>query len=429
MNLVQITASEGTGGADGIALRLHRACRDRGHRSWLVVGSKDTDDPGIVQLGHRSRRSDWARACAAVWDRVGPRLPRRIRGMPMAVAEPRRWSDLRQGRENFDFPATRRIFDLRPDLVHAHTLHGDWLADRGFFDLRILPELTKNVPLLLTLHDNWLMTGHCLYTFECERWRTGCGACPHLDVPIAVPRDATAANRERKRRILERSRYAVASPSRWLLDRARQSILAAGATEFRAVPNGIDLSVFRPGAPPANDVPTLLFAATSGHKSVGKDFDTLRAAVELLADLPLRLVVLGSSGPDGPRIRFVPFVRDRQEVAGHYRAADLYVHAARMDNFPTSILEAMACGIAVVASRVGGIPEQLPDEALVPPGDPRALAGAIRDLLRDREKRLEWGRRNARIAAERFGLERHVEAYLSWYEELTRGRGASGSAR
>jgi glycosyltransferase involved in cell wall biosynthesis len=125
-------------------------------------------------------------------------------------------------------------------------------------------------------------------------------------------------------------------------------------------------------------------------------------------------------------IRFVPFQKDPQQVARYYQAADLYLHPARADTFPTTILEALACGTPVVASAVGGIPEQVVEGRtgfLVPVGDARALAGRVLDLLADEGLRLRMGRQAAEDAAQRFGLERMVGEYLAFYRVHHKGEG------
>src|SRR3546814_19635674 len=71
--------------------------------------------------------------------------------------------------------------------------------------------------LVLTLHDEWAYTGHCAYTLGCERWRSGCGQCPHLDVYPSIRRDASAANWTAKYDIYSSSRLYVATPSHWLM--------------------------------------------------------------------------------------------------------------------------------------------------------------------------------------------------------------------
>ena len=62
---------------------------------------------------------------------------------------------------------------------------------------------------------------------------------------------------------------------------------------------------------------------------------------------------------DGIQVIHRPYERDVSRVAGYYRASDVYLHPARADTFPTAVLESLACGVPVVATDVGGIPEQV----------------------------------------------------------------------
>jgi glycosyltransferase involved in cell wall biosynthesis len=130
---------------------------------------------------------------------------------------------------------------------------------------------------------------------------------------------------------------------------------------------------------------------------------------------------------------------DAGAVADIYRAADLYLHAARSENFPISILEALACGCPVIATAVGGVPEQFaslalpmarpssadptlpPAGVLTPPRDAEAMALAIGTVLDapDTAPRLAAG---ARTTAERlYGLDVQVRRYLDLYRELVAG--------
>ena len=118
-------------------------------------------------------------------------------------------------------------------------------------------------------------------------------------------------------------------------------------------------------------------------------------------------------------LRSEPF-ETHEKVAARVRAADLYVHATRADNHPLAVLEALASGVPVVASRVGGIPEQLSEETgvLVEPGDPHGLAASIAELLDDPDRRARMGAAAAADARARFSLDRQVDAYLDLYSEL-----------
>ncbi len=129
---------------------------------------------------------------------------------------------------------------------------------------------------------------------------------------------------------------------------------------------------------------------------------------------PERMVGMG-------RMMYLPFVSDVSRLVLWYQAADVYIHAAREDNFPNTVLEALACGTPVVATAVGGIPEQIDDGVtgfLVPKGDSQAMAQRVTELLTNNELRLRMGQQAAETAKQRFGLERQVNEYLNWYEEV-----------
>ncbi len=339
--------------------------------------------------------------------------------------------DRRRGRELFHYRGTRELLRLppfAPQIVHAHNLH------RNYFDLRFLPELSARVPVVVTMHDAWLTTGHCAHSFDCARWEIGCGECPDLTIPPAIERDETAFNFQRKRALYERSRFYVAAPCRWLLERAQQSMLAPAVIESRVIPNGIDLDVFHPGdraaararlgLPPDADI--LLFTALSIRGNVWKDYETLRAAIGRLSERPLIFLAVGEDAPaeriGAAEIRFVPFTTDNRRLTDFYQAADLYIHAARADTFPTSVLEALACGTPVVATAVGGIPEQVREGEtglLAPVGDAGAMAEAISALLDDPVRRETMGRAAAADAHARFDRRRMVNDYLEWFAQIT----------
>ncbi len=225
-------------------MSLHRGLLDRGHRSWMATTTRDRDDPALLTIPkRRKRRGNLAsrtlrRAGRFAGRHARPRgLGRSIeRALTTAAAPGPFIADLR-GREVFDFPGTSRIPSLPPeppDLVHLHNLHG------RYFDLRQLAPMSHRLPVVMTLHDEWTFTGHCAYALHGDRWRTGCGSCPDLDVYPAIRRDGTQANLRAKADIYARSRLHVSTPSQWLMDRARDSVLARGVVDWRVIHNGVD---------------------------------------------------------------------------------------------------------------------------------------------------------------------------------------------
>ena len=419
---------------------LHQSYRKRGLRSWVAVRTKDTQDPDVLEIPKDEDQSHIAKAFLGLshqlrkWEQ-GYRGAYRLRQFLQWLGEPHRQWDLWRGIEDFHYPGTWRIFDLLPqppDILHAHNLH------RKYFDLCALPWLSRNAPLTITLHDAWLLSGHCAYFLNCERWKTGCGRCPDLTLYPSIRRDATAYNWKRKQRIYTQSRLYVVTPSRWLMQKVEQSMLLPGIKLARVIPNGVDLITFCPGdqAQARNelgispDAKVLIFSAAGILKNPYKDYLTLNSTIRLLASQwlsgqPLVFLAVGEDAPPeqvGPvEIRFVPYQSNPRDLARYYQAADIYIHAALADNFPTTILEALACGKPVVATSVGGIPEQIQEGYtgfLIPPKDPQAMAERIFQLLQDDSRRLAMSRNAARDAQQRFDLNRQVDNYLDWYQEI-----------
>lgn len=462
--ILQVSMRDRLGGAEQVAWDLLQAYRTRGHDAWMAVGQKRTTDPDVwVIPNHRTDRA-WSRAWWGVHHRLQPRYgkfpgSRLLCRIAHRLAEPGGILDRYRGIEDFRFPGTRKLLDVcpkAPDVIHAHNLHAN------YFDLRMLPWLSRQVPVILTCHDTWLLSGHCAYSLGCDRWETGCGHCPDLTIHPAVKRDATAQNWQRKREVFAQSRLYVAAPSRWIMQQVQRSMLMPAVVEARVIPGGVDLAVFNPGdrraARAALDLPgdadVLLFSANGIRRNVFKDYDTIQRAVLRMAQRPkgrrLILIALGEEAPEqrlgSAEIRFIPFRRDRAAMAQYYRAADIYVHAARAEAWGLTITESLACGTLVVATAVGGIPDQIrpldlgphahaettseadPTGVLVPMGDDRSMAAAIDHLLDRKELRHRMGQNAASDARARFGLARCADDYLNWFAEILQDRNTTSRA-
>lgn len=435
MNVLHVNTADRGGGAEGSARRLFGRLRERGLGSWLAVGRKLTDDPDVFEIpiapsAHAPGR--WLQRLAGVIRRQTGRLPGALRLARICdrLASGDRLRNWWEGAEDFAFPGSHQLLQLPPalpDIVHCHNLHG-W-----YFDLESLVELSRRVPVIVNLRDAWLLTGHCAYFFECRRWRTGCGQCPDLRVYPAIRRDRTAENWARKARIYRESRLHVTVPSTWLLECVKASMLVPAS--LRLIPNGIDLAAFTPGDRAAarrklgvpQDARIVLAAANNARRSRFKDIETTRSAVAEAAGRlgqDVSLYCLGGGHrvtmAGHLQVREIPFIRDPRRLALYYRAADVVAHAAHAEAFGKVITEAMACGTPVVATAVGGIPDQVSDGAngfLVPRADAAAMGDRLGMLLMDRELRDRLGAQAGRDAT-RFSLETQAERFLDWYREI-----------
>jgi glycosyltransferase involved in cell wall biosynthesis len=442
MNILQVSTSDIAGGAEKIAWELFVTFRARGYRSWLSVGNKKSDDPDVLFIPRIRPYNPWLKS--AWFNQESPNEIWRMR-----VKHFRHWLktfggvlpkiEYFSGRENFNYPGSHYLLRLcpdKPDILHFHNLHG------YYFDLCLLPSLSSQFPVIITLHDEWLLTGHCAYSIACPRWESGCGKCPDLPIYPEVPRDGTAWNWRRKRDIYNRSRLYIATPSQWLMDRVKRSILRP--LETKIIPYGIDLTVFHPtevskvrdflGIPAQTIV--LLFIANQAKKNPFKDYQTIQQALHHISLQHQNCLFISLGGQEGEEkygdvmVRHIPYQSDPVKVARYYQAADIFLHAAHSDNFPNTLLESQACGTPVIATSVGGIPEQIRDGKtgfLVLQGDSEAMAASIDLLLLDENLRKSMRFTAAKEARLRFDLNRQADNYLSWYSQIIENHASSAT--
>jgi glycosyltransferase involved in cell wall biosynthesis len=315
-------------------------------------------------------------------------------------------------------------------VYHLHWVNG--LLDYSSF-FRSIPD---NVPLVWTLHDMNPFTGGCHYTAGCDRFASGCGACPALGSVDNF--DLSAAIFRRKRTAYDRlqpERVRVVTPSQWLCREASRSALFR-RFEITTIPYGLDIEVFRPrrraiarevfGIP--QEMRIVMFGAQplDNHR---KGLDLLIAALDgLNVDGKIGLVSVGGGPVSLFKGRHFPVgeLKSERLMSFAYSTADVFVCPSREDNLPNILLEAMACGTPAVAFGVGGIPDIVRPGAtgfLATAGDVRSLRDAIAVILNDDEKRQAMSRESRRIALREYRLELQAERYCDVYQQLLAGIG------
>jgi glycosyltransferase involved in cell wall biosynthesis len=218
----------------------------------------------------------------------------------------------------------------------------------------------------------------------------------------------------------------------------RDSMPARVRRRVEVITHGIDLDAVRAAAPERDTAraelgvgPDAVVCVTVANLRTEKGYDTLLAAVARTDAAEVTFVAAGQ-GPLADaltaerrrlgvedRFRFLGY---RTDVPRVLAAADLFVLASRHEGLPVALMEAMALGLPVVATAVGGVPEAVHDGVeglLVAPDDPSALAAAIVALVHDPERRAAMGSA-ARVAAERFGAERPVRRLEAIYGAVRR---------
>lgn len=230
---------------------------------------------------------------------------------------------------------------------------------------------------------------------------------------------------------------AVLVPSGFL-----HEIFARYGVDTRVVPNVVNLSRFKAidGARSFDQAPHVVVARNL--EPIYGIPDAIRAFSRICAEFPLARLSVAGSGPQerelvglvdalqlADRVRFTGRL-DRDQMAGLYRDADLVLNPARVDNMPNSVLEALACGVPVVSTAVGGVPYIVEDgrsALLVPQEDPAAMAEAALRVLRSAELRQALIAEGSRVAC-RYTWATVRQPLLAAYVAALRGDAAAVEA-
>ena len=403
MNVLHINQSDISGGAAIAGYRLHKVLLAQDFDSHLLVGKTNISNPRITSV---PRKHFLEKQLSRFTSSFGLNYINHI--------------------SSFDIP--KHLFYKNADILNFHNLHLD------YFNYLAIPSLTKNKPAVLTLHDMWSFTGHCAYSYDCERWKNGCGKCPYPNTYPAVTTDNTSLEWKLKDWVYNHSNLNIVAPSHWMAEQARASILNRFPVHY--IPNGIDTQAYQPldseqcrfvlGIP--LDKKVLMFGAES-LKDSRKGGDLL---IKALSQLPESLkaetilLTLGHGSESlaqtvGMECLSLGYVSSDRLKSIAFSAADLFVFPTRADNLPLILQESMACGTPMVSFKVGGVPDLVRPGItgyLASPEDTNDFSNGIIQLLQDNDERIRMSKNCRAIAVEEYTLETQAKKYISMYQEI-----------
>jgi glycosyltransferase involved in cell wall biosynthesis len=395
LNVLHISESDAAGGAARTAYKVHRGLNAGGHTSRMLVGRKVTDDPAIRRIKRNDAWRAADRAAGAVFDRL----------------------DLQYAVDPSSFGVARDPWFREADIVQLHNLHG------SYFSYAALPTLTKRRPVVWLLQDQWAYTGHVAYSFDCERWRHGCGSCPYLSEYPRLKHDTTALLWRMKRAVYARSRLTIIVPSRWMLELARASPLLS-RFEMHRIPHGVETDVFRPlpkdearrrlGLPEGR--PLVLFSASDLNEP-RKGLHLLEEALSRMDDPPLLALAGAGEIPKRVETVWLGSISDDEVLAQAYSAADVLAVPTIADALTQTAIESIACGTPCVSFDQGGVTDVVTEETGYQArfGDVDDLARGLRVVLEDHDR---YAARCREVAEEEFTVDLQVRRYVQLYEDV-----------
>ena len=310
-----------------------------------------------------------------------------------------------------------KVDEIKPDLIHLHNIHGYYINIELLF--RYIKE--KRIPVIWTLHDCWAFTGHCAH-FDfvgCEKWKTGCRECPQLHTyPRSLFIDHSEQSYRKKKELFEDvENMTLVTPSKWLKDLVKESFLRHHQTIV--INNGVDTVVFSPRESKksyfgiSEDKFVILGVAAQFTPRKGLKY-FLEIADKLDENSAIFLIGLNKKQLKSlpKNISGIERTESIEKLAEAYSMADIFVNPTLEDNFPTTNLEALACGTPVITFRAGGSPETVDEKTgvVVRKGNSELLRVAI-EAVRNKGKEV-YSENCRKVALERFDSFDRFKEYI-----------------
>lgn len=309
------------------------------------------------------------------------------------------------------------IDEWNPDVIHLHNIHGDYIHISTLF--KFLKD--RNYPVVWTFHDCWPITGRCAY-FDyngCTKWRNGCHSCQFKKVfPVTYFSDSSKKEWHKKKDLFSGIKnLTIVTPSNWLANLVKQSYLSGYSV--KVIHNGIDLSVFK------KDYETQslrtkygignskILLGVAGAWSYRKGLNYFIELAKILSD-EYKIVLIGLSKK---QIRLLPssilgieHTESISELVKWYSCATIYLNPTLDDNYPTTNLEAQACGAPIITFNTGGSPESIQNGIVAQNRTVKSLYDSIEHMAHEDY--------NKTVSLDFFSKETFAKAYVSLYKDI-----------
>ena len=305
------------------------------------------------------------------------------------------------------------------DIVHVH----NWY---NLLSLEDLKWLLDNFKVVFTMHDERLLTGGCHYMFNCENALTSCNECPAVKLGSRIVHKSKIEIDE----IFGNARtYAVTAPSDWLRSRSLKYALGKNAKISKSIPNILHSSLENREFQLKPKNQNMIFSAAKLDVPT-KGFDLFIEALKLvnqrISNLPQISIYIAGDSTNIEKIESIGKFRliytgliSSEDMSDLLENVGISVIASRMENAPSFVLECQLSSVAVVATRVGGIPEMIEESNtgyLTEPTAESLCNGIIRCLA---SPNLDEIREKAfKSSKKRQDIDQILESYKNVYFEL-----------
>ncbi|MDF2448104.1 MAG: glycosyl transferase group 1 [Bacteroidota bacterium] len=420
IKVIQLSTSD-MGGAGIAAKKLHLNLLNNGIESEFVTKVKlGGDIPAHRLVKETKKKNILELALERVSNTIKYRMPFFDNDLNYYVRDRDKRFDY------FSFPfSDNNIYQIEA-VKNADILHLHWISD-GFIDYRNVFSSGSGKKFVWTLHDMNPFTGGCHASDGCMKFENNCNYCFQL----AGTPDEYLSNKLLNYKLaalnqLRDDQLTIITPSQFLSDLSKRS-KAFSRFKHEVIPNVIvfpqdvlSRDECRDEFNLGRDTVTFLFVSHNVN-NVRKGIGVIKEVLPRLVDKNISLITIGEKSGiqiEGIQILELGFVTDKLLMKKAFFAADAFLLPSVSENFPNSIVEALLSGTPVIASNVGGIPEQIDEKNGI-----LALSNSVHDwemvVNQFINRRSMYNRSEiAREAAKKYEVNQIVQKHIELYKSI-----------
>lgn len=387
---------------------LQKMLNEKGITSRQIVMDKLSDDNNVISLQRYESDSFMRKLCIELEEELSL--------------------------QSVIYPFAKKLEKMKEfqdaDIAHFHLIFNQFLS------LYDLVDIFNSKPTVLSIHDPWFLTGHCIYPVECKKWLEGCKECSHLDRISKINKQMTDSIWNIKRDLYKKIKdIDIVVYSKWMLDLLKKSPLTQHFKNIHLINFGIDLNKFYKNK---NLKETRKIYNINQDDFVimfredPQEWKGLEYIKKMLRKLSVKkkvsIITVGATGlledlRDKYDIYEYGWINDDDKLAELYSISDLFLMPSVAESFGLMAIEAMASSLPVIVFEGTALPSvtfankcgiSLKKE------DEKAFVNAVEGLINNPKECIRLGNLGRKLAEENYDINIYNNNMINLYKEVYR---------
>lgn len=312
------------------------------------------------------------------------------------------------------------------DIVHLHMFHNTKLS------LYTLKKIAKEKKVVLSLHDPWFFTGHCVHFYECKSWKKGCNKCQNLKSLFPLKEDKCNSLWNLKKYIFDNIDINIVVSTPWMKNLVEESPITKNQKKINLIPFGINWKKFNSITKEEarkhynfDDNEIVLFLRAQDEFKGTKYI--LEALKNLQTEKKITVLTCSNKGmfeevKDKYKIIDLGDIKDNEMIMA-MNACDIFLMPSLGESFGMMAIEAMACSKPVIVFNNSALPSvtHAPKIGyLVKNKDAKDLEKAIKYLVENKKEREKRGKIGQKIVIEEYDIDKYNNKISNLYKKVNK---------